>query len=125
MIKATIAGMAISDQPGKTPNTGMKSKNTANAIAKSTVAASTALSGTISRGKYTFVTSRSSPMTLLGAELTALLKKVHVSKPAKTNRGYGTSASGELATRPRNNANAAIVASGCRTAHAAPSTVCL
>src|SRR5579862_6638749 len=51
MITRAITGAAANDQLGRNPKQGMRTRNKAKAIAKSTVADTTALNGTSNRGK--------------------------------------------------------------------------
>src|SRR5437762_1152402 len=81
--------------------------------------------GTARRGKYTLLMSRSETTTLVPAVLIDAAKNVHGRRPANANSGYGTSPDGSPATRLKKIVKTTIIISGCRTAHAAPSTVCL
>src|SRR5206468_3351472 len=86
----------------------------------------TAATGTIKRGKYTFPIRLEFPTRLPAASLRPLEKNVQGNNPAKTISGYGAEPSdGSLAIRPKITVKTTIVSSGRITAQAAPITVCL
>src|SRR5438094_7436395 len=80
----------------------------------------TCASGTISRGKYVFVTMLRYVTRLSVPELTELEKKNQGTSAAYAKIGYGTPPDGIWPSRENTNVNTAIVASGCAMAHPMP-----
>src|SRR5258705_8972819 len=111
--------------PGATRYQASITPSVAMATAQSTSGVTVAASGTSRRGKYTFEINCWLPTTDIAPPVTAVAKYVHGTSAENENSGYGKPSDGTCARRPRNTANTAIVSTGCRTAHAAPSVVCL
>src|SRR3954447_25375370 len=93
--------------------------------AKSTSVASAAENGTISRGKYTFVSSPALPTTLFADPFTDEANSCQGRRPVSANSGYGTPSDGRCAIRPNTIVNAVIVIAGWMTAQPRPIAVCL
>jgi hypothetical protein len=81
--------------------------------------------GTTRRGKYTFVIRCWLETRLLEDSFSAKANNCHGSRPVNANTGYGTPSDGIFASRPKKTLNTTIVRTGCKTAQAAPSAVCL
>src|SRR6266571_8646806 len=80
----------------------------------------TCASGTISRGKYVFVTMLRYVIRLRVPDATEFEKKNQGTSAAYAKIGYGTPPDGILASRENTIVNTAIVASGCAIAQAMP-----
>src|SRR5438874_11970607 len=103
----------------------MSASSNANDTAKSTSVDSTAASGTTSLGKYTLVISPALPTRLFADPLNDDANTCQGRSAASVNNGYGKPSEGRPASRPKMIVNSTIVISGCSTAHAIPSVVCL
>ncbi len=77
------------------------------------------------RGKYTFETSGALPTTLFAAPVTAFAKNVQGTRAARVKTGYGTSSGPTPRSWPIKRVKTTMSISGWRTAHDAPSAVCL
>src|SRR6516165_1374194 len=82
---------------GVTCQATIRTTSTGRQIRKSTRLTTSELSGTISRGKYTFETRLALLTRLLLDSLRAVLKSCQGSIPASTSRVYGTSPDGSRA----------------------------
>src|SRR5687768_12184967 len=122
---AMNAGNQTTLAVGATPWYHINPNSSGNVSAKSTSPASTVASGSVRRGKYTFVMRCALPTRLFDAIVRPVAKNVHGTSAAYANREYGTPSDGTRASRPKNSVNTSIVSSGCSTAQATPRTVCL
>src|SRR5204863_6938628 len=80
----------------------------------------TCASGTISLGKYVFVTMLRYVTRLIVPDITEFEKKNHGTSAAYANSGYGAPPDGIEPSRANTSVNTAIVASGCAIAQPAP-----
>src|SRR5262249_32287258 len=110
---ATNTGSSITCQPGTNWYQIISVTSIKKLMVKSTKAAPTAAMGMIRRGKYTLLIRLALPTMLLEASESALEKKVHGSRPAKTMIAYGAVPSdGKLANFPKMTVKNTIVRNG-------------
>src|SRR5688500_16659348 len=95
------------------------------AMQKSVSPTQTDASGRMMRGKYTFVSSRWLLTMLLLDSVSENAKSCQGSSAQKANTGYGIDPVSIPASLPKNTLKTTIVSTGCTTAQATPSAVCL
>src|ERR1035438_8431799 len=97
----------------------------AKASRKSMAPENTAAIGIARRGKYTFVTRLAFETRLFEDIVRPLEKKVQGVRAVSANKEYGMPSDGIFASLPKKTVKINMVNSGCRTAQATPSAVCL